>query len=107
MRIGRSVDQPGGDAYLLTGSLDASIQHIAHAELAADPAGVDEPVAVASAVLREITSMLSSRERSVVRSSVMPLTRLECCSGSLPTLASGSTTIDSRGGEGSPPWEIV
>jgi len=106
MRVALGVDQLRANAYLLARSLDAPLQHITHTELAADPAGVDEPVAVASAVLREITSMLSSRERSVVRSSVMPLTRLECCSGSLPTLTNGSTAIDSRGGEGSP-WEIV
>src|SRR5215471_21528902 len=41
MRIGRGVNQPGGDAYLFARSLNASIQHIAHAELAADPPGGD------------------------------------------------------------------
>ena len=41
MRIGQGINQLGGDAYLLARSLNASSQHIAHAELAADPPGGD------------------------------------------------------------------
>src|SRR5215831_13307176 len=40
--------------------------------------------------------MSAMRDRSVVRSSVSPSAKY-CCSGSLPRLANGSTTIDSRG----------
>src|SRR6516225_2595082 len=49
-----------------------------------------------NAVLREITSMWLIRDRSVVRSSVIPSAKY-CCSGSLLRLANGSTTIDRRG----------
>ena len=63
MRIGRGVDQPGGDAYLLAGLLDASIQHIAHAELAADPPGVDRPVGVGQrGVARDHEHAIEPRE---------------------------------------------
>src|SRR6185503_6035743 len=47
-------------------------------------------------LLREITSMPAIRDKSVVRSSVIPSARY-CCSGSLLRLANGSTTIDRRG----------
>src|SRR5712671_4148399 len=40
--------------------------------------------------------MCEMRERSVVRSSVIPSAKY-CCSGSLLRLAKGSTTIDKRG----------
>jgi hypothetical protein len=49
-----------------------------------------------NAVLREITNIFSSRERSIVRSSVIPSAKY-CCSGSLLRLAKGRTTIDRRG----------
>src|SRR6516165_8094608 len=48
--------------------------------------------------------MLGIRERSVVRSSVIASAKY-CWSGSLPRLANGSTTIDSRGAEPSPQRE--
>src|SRR6266446_4730922 len=49
-----------------------------------------------NAVLREITNMCASRDRSVVRSSVIPSAKY-CWSGSLLRLANGNTTIDRRG----------
>jgi len=49
-----------------------------------------------NAVLREITSISGIRDRSVVRSSVMPSAKY-CCSGSLLRLVNGNTTIDRRG----------
>src|ERR1700730_1085454 len=49
-----------------------------------------------NAVWREITSMCAIRDRSVVRSSVMPSAKY-CWSGSLLRLVKGSTTIDRRG----------
>jgi hypothetical protein len=49
-----------------------------------------------NAVLRKITNMCAMRDRSVVRSSVMPSARY-CWSGSLLRLPKGSTTIDKRG----------
>src|SRR5215470_15669054 len=49
-----------------------------------------------NAVLREITNMSAIRDRSVVKSSVMPSAKY-CCSESLLILAKGSTTIDKRG----------
>jgi hypothetical protein len=48
------------------------------------------------AVLREITSTPAIRDRSVVRSSVIPSAKY-CCSGSLLKLVNGNTTIDIRG----------
>ena len=47
-------------------------------------------------MLREITKLCLIRDRSVVRSSVIPSAKY-CCSGSLLRLANGSTTIDRRG----------
>ena len=41
MRIGFGVDQLGSDADPVSRPLDASFQHIAHAQLAADLFGVD------------------------------------------------------------------
>ena len=55
------------------------------------------------AVLREITNMPVIRDRSVVRSSVIASAKY-CCSGSLPRLTKGSTTIDRRGAAAG--WEI-
>jgi hypothetical protein len=52
-----------------------------------------------NAVLREITNTPAIRDRSVVKSSVIPSAKY-CCSGSLPRLANGSTTIDRRGATG-------
>src|SRR5580700_9486829 len=49
-----------------------------------------------NAVLREMTKLPEIRERSVVRSSVMPSAKY-CWLGSLLRLAKGSTTIDRRG----------
>jgi hypothetical protein len=49
-----------------------------------------------NAVLREITNMSASRDRSVVRSSVIASAKY-CWSGSLLRLANGNTTIDRRG----------
>jgi hypothetical protein len=49
-----------------------------------------------NAVLREITSMPPSRDRSVVKSSVMPSAKY-CCSRSSLRLAKGKTTIEKRG----------
>src|SRR5215469_7243316 len=49
-----------------------------------------------NAVFRAITKLPERRERSVVRSSVMPSTK-NSCSGSLDRLAKGRTTIDNRG----------
>jgi len=49
-----------------------------------------------NAVLREITSTPAIRDRSVVRSSVIPSAKY-CCSGSLLKLVNGKTTIDNRG----------
>src|SRR5438270_2467329 len=46
-----------------------------------------------------MTSMCEIRDRSVVRSSVIPSAKY-CCSGSLLRLAKGNTTIDSRGAIG-------
>src|SRR5882724_5160657 len=48
-----------------------------------------------NAVLREITNMSASRDRSVVRSSVIASAKY-CWSGPLDRLAKGRTTIDSR-----------
>jgi hypothetical protein len=56
-----------------------------------------------NAVLREITNMSAIRDRSVVRSSVIPSAKY-CCSGSLPRLVKGSTTIDRCGPTAG--WEI-
>ena len=49
-----------------------------------------------NAVLREITNMSAIRDRSVVRSSVIPSAKY-CCSRSSLRLVKGSTTIDRRG----------
>jgi hypothetical protein len=49
-----------------------------------------------NAVLREITNIFASLDRSVVRSSVIPSAKY-CCSGSLLKLVNGNTTIDRRG----------
>src|SRR5215469_1680551 len=49
-----------------------------------------------NAVFRAITKLPERRERSVVRSSVMPSTK-NSCSGSFDRLAKGRTTIDNRG----------
>src|SRR6516162_5748955 len=49
-----------------------------------------------TAVLREITNIPAIRERSVVRSSVIPSAKY-CWSGSLLRLANGRTTIERRG----------
>jgi hypothetical protein len=49
-----------------------------------------------NAVLREITSIFSIRDRSVVRSSVIPSTKY-CCSRSSLRFVKGRTTIDRRG----------
>src|SRR6516225_8885486 len=49
-----------------------------------------------NAVFREITNIFSSRDRSVVTSSVIPSAKY-CCSRSSLRLVNGSTTIDRRG----------
>jgi hypothetical protein len=49
-----------------------------------------------NAVLREMTNVPTSRDRSVVRSSVIPSAKYYW-SGSLLRLAKGRTTIDRRG----------
>jgi len=49
-----------------------------------------------TALFREITNIPAIRERSVVRSSVIPSAKY-CWSGSLLRLANGNTTIDSCG----------
>ena len=46
MRVAFGLDQLGADAYLVSRSFDASVQHIAHAKLAADLFGVDRFVPV-------------------------------------------------------------
>src|SRR6202453_2495744 len=51
------------------------------------------------AVLRDATTALLTRERSVVRLSVTPSTNISC-SRSTPRLVNGSTTIDKRGAAG-------
>src|SRR5262252_10189011 len=51
-----------------------------------------------------MTNMFSSRDRSVVRSSVIPSAKY-CWSGSLLRLVKGSTTIDSRSAWSG--WAIV
>jgi len=56
-----------------------------------------------NAVLREITKLCAMRDRSVVRSSVIPSAKY-CWSGSLLRLAKGSTTIDKRGAPAG--WDI-
>jgi hypothetical protein len=48
------------------------------------------------AVLRPITNMPPMRDRSVVRSSVIPSAKY-CCSRSSLRFVKGSTTIDRRG----------
>src|ERR1700731_2623384 len=48
-----------------------------------------------------MTKLPVMRERSVVRSSVIPSAKYSC-SGSLLRLVKGSITTDSRGGDGSP-----
>src|SRR5437764_11557852 len=60
------------------------------------------------AVVRAITTLLTMRDRSVVKSSVIASTKYSC-SGSFDRLAKGSTTIERRGAgfgafaEGAPP----
>src|SRR6516162_11682723 len=49
-----------------------------------------------NAVLRAITNISGIRDRSVVKSSVIPSAKY-CWSGSLLRLAKGNTTIDRRG----------
>jgi hypothetical protein len=49
-----------------------------------------------NAVLREITNIFASRDRSVVRSSMIP-SATYCCSRSSLRLVKGRTTIDRRG----------
>ena len=36
MRAGNGIDELGGDADAIAGAPDAALQHVAHAELAAD-----------------------------------------------------------------------
>ncbi len=50
-------------------------------------------------MLRAITKLSEIRERSVVRSSVIPSAKYSC-SGSLDRFAKGRTTMESRGAAG-------
>src|SRR5215472_11583839 len=59
-----------------------------------------------TAVLREITNMPAIRDRSVLRSSVIPSAKY-CWVGSLLRLANGSTTIERRGATKGWPVEVV
>ena len=70
--VGLGVDQLRVGADLVARPTDASFQHIADIQLAADLLRVDWLVLISERVLREITSMPAIRDRSVVRSSVMP-----------------------------------
>src|SRR6516162_6583448 len=97
MRVGLGIDQPGVDTDLVASPPNASFQHIAHAELAADLfASIALPLYV-NAAPRAITKLPEIRERSVVRPSVRPSAKYSW-SGSLLRLVKGSTTIDSGGG---------
>jgi hypothetical protein len=94
MRIGLGVDQLGVHADPVVSPPDAAFQYVAHTKLAPDLPCVDPFVPVGERVLREITSIPASRDRSVVRSSVIPSAKY-CCSLSSLRLANGRTTIDS------------
>src|SRR6476619_6670867 len=59
-----------------------------------------------NAVLGDITNMPAIRDRSVVKSSVMPSAKY-CCSGSLLRLAKGRTTMDRRGAATNGEREVV
>src|SRR5712671_1793323 len=58
------------------------------------------------AVLREITNIPEIRDRSVVRSSVIPSAKYRC-SGSLLRLTNGNTTIERRGATKGWAMEVV
>src|SRR5215472_13656723 len=103
MQVVPGIDQLCGDADPVAQPPDAPFQHITDAQLATDLPRVDRLVSVGERVLREITSIPAIRDRSVVRSSVIPSPKY-CCSGSLLRLVKGSTTIDRRGATGG--WEV-
>src|SRR6516165_6163688 len=96
MRVGGDIDQLGVDAELVARPPDAPFEHIAHTQLPADLSRVDGLVPVVNAVLREMTSIPGSRDRSVVTSSVIPSAKY-CCSRSSLRFVKGRTTIDRRG----------
>jgi hypothetical protein len=99
MCVAPGVNQLGIDADVVARSPHAPFQDIAHGRLAADLLGADALALIGNAVLCEITSMSAIRDKSVVRSSVIPSAKY-CCSGSLLRLTNGSTTIDSRDAAG-------
>src|SRR5215469_2402092 len=96
MRIGFRVYQLGVHTDLVTRTPDAPLQHIAHPRSRPICLALTDLSRYVNTVLREITNMPAIRDKSVVRSSVMPSAKY-CWSGSLPRLANGKTTIDSRG----------
>jgi hypothetical protein len=59
-----------------------------------------------NAVFREITNIFASRDRSVVKSSVIPSAKY-CCSRSSLRFVKGKTTIDRRGAAPSGELEAV
>src|SRR5215471_11538767 len=88
MRAVCAIDQLNVHPNLVTDPPHAAFEDVVHPELVTDLFCVYR--------FRAITKLPERRERSVVRSSVMPSTKYSC-SGSFDKFAKGRTTIDSRG----------
>jgi hypothetical protein len=83
VRAAFRIDQLRVDSHKFTGSPHAPFKDIAHAQFTADLLHVSWFVLYVKAVLHAMTKLPSTRERSVVRSSVMPFARYSCFGSSL------------------------
>src|SRR6516225_11070233 len=102
MRASLSIDQLHVNANLVASASYATFNDVANAELTADLLNIDW-FALIGEVLRAITKLPDIRDRSVVRSSVIPSAKYSCSRSSL-RFVKGSTTIDRRGAAAG--WEI-
>ena len=101
---GLGVDKLHVDAHPIAAALHATLQNIAHIQVAADLLNIDRFAFEREGRIARDYRRPPMRERSVVRLSVTPSTKYSC-SGSPPIFAKGSTTIDRRGGCVWPPGD--
>ena len=96
MRAAFGIVQLYIDPHPITNRPHTAFDDISDAELATDRLYVGRLALEGDAVLRAMTKLPEIRERSVVRSSVIPSAKYSN-PGSFEKLAKGSTTIDRRG----------
>src|SRR6516164_7197616 len=96
MRTVIAIDQLNVDPNLVTDTPHAAFEDVVHPKLVTDLFCVYLFALVGERGISGDHETAGRRERSVVRSSVMPSTKYSC-SGSFDKFAKGRTTIDSRG----------